>query len=313
MFVIGGRAPAASSPDIPACITRDRIELFAAGADPVVCGSTRSECAKHPVAGQGSGNDGSSIQLDAKSTPTHVASPLPVRDPAAAVLHNDQVCLGTACTPIGAKLTTEIAAAQASSKPDDSTAFALSATADLKVVVVRHPNQGGTAWSVHADAPLALDPPPAYRNSNGPPPDVTAVGNVLVADWFDCAGPCHVMQVVGGNGKNVGKPVTGYLQLRWISDSKVFALLENSIVIEGKPPPKDHFRPVRPAHGQAAWRRPDRSGERRQHRAARPRSRRGGGRQRQRSRRADRARRRREPRQAQARRSTRAARLPVAY
>ena len=105
-------------------------------------------------------------------------------------------CNGTVCRPLGPRLTQALAKARAATDP-------VSATTDLKAVSI-----GTGAWSVTKDRPLVLAPPRAY-GGGGFPQHVQAVGNVLLVEWVNCAGPCTDEQLVSSSGKNLGAQFSG--------------------------------------------------------------------------------------------------------
>lgn len=116
----------------------------------------------------------------------------------AKVTGGKRVCIGTACKPVGKKLAAAIATPATTEWAD--TVTSPSATGDGKLVVT-----GRDAWVVATDTKLALVPPKEYEGANKAGlGSLEVVGNLLVATWFDCAGPCGRSVLVDATGANRG-------------------------------------------------------------------------------------------------------------
>jgi hypothetical protein len=80
-----------------------------------------------------------------------------------------------------------------------------------------------SAWNVAKDAPIPLKKPPYFQRTNDGRPSCSVVGNVIIADWANCAGPCHHARIVTSSGVEVGTLSPGYPAAIQVSD-KAFAL-----------------------------------------------------------------------------------------
>jgi len=132
-----------------------------------------------------------------------VATPPPVPPwRTVAAVTTDSVCMGTSCKKLGAKLRTAVADARKKATTEDPARIA--ATTDLAVVVIN-----GDPWSVARDKKMALKRPSEYKNAEAAMVGATVAGDLLVADWADCAGPCTQSQIVDSRGKNRGGTTQG--------------------------------------------------------------------------------------------------------
>jgi hypothetical protein len=103
------------------------------------------------------------------------------------------VCVGSTCKKVGDKLTKAAYRAQAE------------ITTDLAVVVLERTE----AWSVAADAPIALTKP---TNAQTDKPIIHVAGKSLVTEWRDCADTMNcngIAQITDTAGHNIGSPVPG--------------------------------------------------------------------------------------------------------
>lgn len=170
----------------------DGLTLSASGDAPVVCwGEGQGACMKL---------DPSS---DAASGIARPAPRAPWLGPVAEV-KGQEVCVGTRCKPIGAWLAQAIAAY--TKNLDADTRPQLAATSDLRSVIVDR-----QLWALQADRTLALKPPARYHGDHDTPAvsELAVAGELVVASWSNCAGPCTVMQLVDSAGRNKGKPARG--------------------------------------------------------------------------------------------------------
>ncbi len=122
-------------------------------------------------------------------------------------------CAGKTCVKLGEQLTAAIAAANAKQAEGGYYGDAVPhPTTNLEVVVIE-----GKAWDVRGDKQLKLTPPREYAAKD---PSATAgntgvdvAGDLLIANWADCAGPCEMAVVIDGTGAtkgdwfHAGKPI----------------------------------------------------------------------------------------------------------
>jgi len=222
-----------AAPDVPPCVVgaTDR-QLLGGGASPIVCGSDWSECETGPLASNDPAAAGSAtccMRLDvATKKIDHVARPL-LTAPFVARISGKQLCIDGTCKPVGKQLADAIA------KLDHEEVKLVRATDDMKVFRV-----GSTAWGLAEDAPLKLRPPPRYQRSKGVVAQLEIVGNVFVADWTDCAGPCDQSRIYTSSNAVVGEAIDGYVKVTQVTD-KVFALVSDVEGLDGSKA-KDRFQ-----------------------------------------------------------------------
>ncbi len=228
----------AMRPDVPACVESEH-RLFAAAGHPIVCGSAWSECRKHPLASEEPGVADAAaccMQLDLQAKQiTHVAHPRATPDPTVEV-RGESICRGATCKPLHEKLAAAISDLRARATADDG--LELSATENLEAVVVhlsRTRGIGAELWSPAKDAPVKLHRPGSSR-VGAPSPDLTAVGDVVVVDWYDCAGPCHEARIIDAHGKQVGALIQGYTTVVRVND-ELFAITSDTAGVFEKSPP----------------------------------------------------------------------------
>ena len=145
------------------------------------------------------------------------APPPPVTAPAARTAEirdaggKLSACAGDKCVPVGKKLAAAIAkhaADQAKEKAEQGANYVQwdkspYVSKDLKLATV-----GADAWNIKSDKKLKLSPPSEYKKSSPDKPTLSSVeivGNLGIAFWTDCAGPCGYSVVFDANGKNKGK------------------------------------------------------------------------------------------------------------
>jgi hypothetical protein len=173
-------APVANRPAKAWCAVRDD-ELLAGG---VLC-HTDGTCARIGPAG-----------FEDAERPAPLAA-------SAATASETEVCTPAGCTKYGAnlrahvaKVVNELAASQ----------IEFSATSNGATVVVNK-----RPWDVRGDRPLALTQPERYPTNGDTQFDATVIDNLLVIDWYACAGPCHVGQIVTSSGVAITPPgMRGY-------------------------------------------------------------------------------------------------------
>lgn len=162
----------------------------------------------------------------------HVDKPAPV----AAEIRGTDVCRGSTCKAIGTQLAAAIADLQKHAKGDDT--LQVFATDDVEMVVVHLSMSRGLQpelWSTAKDAPVKLTRPGNSTEPNPPGPELTAIGNVVLADWYDCAGPCHTGQLVDTRGRQIGDLIDGYTTVWRVSDD-LFAIRSDTEGTRKKPP-----------------------------------------------------------------------------
>ncbi len=181
------RVPMLSVP----CIPSAAVELLAAAYDTTtLCWDT--DCLEFDLAG-----------LGASPVPQPLI-PAPRAWPRSAVVRTQgsglAACRGDTCRPLGPKLTAAIGRWRAQ---EDGGHGTIEATADLTLVVLP-PAQ---AWRIASDSQLALKIPKEYLAPNIDRPelvDLEVAGDLVIADWSNCAGPCIGGQLVDTKGKNIG-------------------------------------------------------------------------------------------------------------
>ncbi|MBL9012604.1 MAG: hypothetical protein JNL83_00415 [Myxococcales bacterium] len=113
------------------------------------------------------------------------------------------VCTGGACKPVGKKLAAALATAAKEAKENDATAtFTALASDDGKHVAF-----GSNLWVVAGDKKLKLKAPKEYKGNIDKPElgGVELVGGAIIANWYNCAGPCTQAVLVDAKGANRGK------------------------------------------------------------------------------------------------------------
>ncbi len=136
-----------------------------------------------------------------------VAGIKPAAAPASApiaitVTADGKACNGPTCKTLGKRAAAAIAKATAAEKQNfpDHTVPVL-ATMDLKSVVF-----GDRMFSIAKDKEIKLKAPKEYRRRSDKPQlgTLDVVGNAVIANWLDCAGPCAMGVVVDAAGANKG-------------------------------------------------------------------------------------------------------------
>lgn len=114
-------------------------------------------------------------------------------------------CMGKTCVKLGKNLTAAIAGVD-TKNGEGGGSFDRDAvphpTTNLEVVVIQ-----GKPWSVRDDKALVLTPPREYAKRSDVPPGSTGVdvaGDLLIANWADCAGPCAMAAVIDASGATKG-------------------------------------------------------------------------------------------------------------
>lgn len=154
---------------------------------PPMCGSPDGQTRAFVVDGKGVvcwGDTGDCLQLGDKA-----ADRKAVKHPAAKAAPST----GKA----GKKLAAEL------KKPD----LRVQASADGAFVSISG-EHGVALWNVAKDATVKLTTPSSYKKDEADKPGVVSVdfvGNTIIASWSNCAGPCTRGQIVGADGKNIGK------------------------------------------------------------------------------------------------------------
>ena len=142
--------------------------------------------------------------FSATAAPKPVAAPAAQAETRASEVKLDggkwSVCTGGACKPVGKKLSKALVAASAEEKTSD-VKFTAHATDDGKVVAF-----GSDLWVVAGDKKLKLKAPKEYKGNIDKPAlgGVEVVGNAIIANWYNCAGPCTQAVLVDAKGANRG-------------------------------------------------------------------------------------------------------------
>ncbi len=149
----------------------------------------------------------SCFAFSATAAPKSVPAPAKVVEKPASEVKLDAnawaVCTGGACKPVGKKLAKALTAAAADAKANDPTAtFTARASDDGKVVAF-----GSALWVVAGDKALKLKAPKEYKGNIDKPElgGVELVGGAIIANWYNCAGPCTQAVLVDAKGANRGK------------------------------------------------------------------------------------------------------------
>lgn len=204
------------APPPPLCAPSyaNTIRVVANGADVITCWTEE-------------GKPESCIAVASTGVPRKVPTPaVPLPVPVAEV--RDQggklsACAGATCVKLGKKLTAAIAAAKAKQAKEGADYYGDSIphpTANLEAVVIDR-----TAWNVRGDKLLKPKPPREYAKNKREKPGnsgVEVAGNLLIANWSDCAGPCTMAVVIDGSGKTKGD---------WFPAGKAIALDDKRVAI----------------------------------------------------------------------------------
>lgn len=151
------------------------------------------------------------------------------------------VCTAGTCKPVGKKLASALVGPVGQEKTNDSPAFLARATDDGKLVAV-----GSDLWVVASDKKLKLKAPKEYKGNIDKPSlgGVEIVGNAVIANWYNCAGPCTQAVLVDAKGANRGKWFGGGVALQL--DAKRLAVLSiesaNELVVIDLPSAKQTSR-----------------------------------------------------------------------
>ena len=185
VIVFGGVASADPAPPAAACLPPfGAYSARVVAGQPIVCGATDKQRACVTADGH--------------------AVPEPPRA-ATAELRGDATagftaCSAGACKPVGPKLAAAIAAFRA-----QDPAREVGVLADLSVATLDGGANDVHVWTVPGDRELKLKAPKEYAAGDGAMlTRVQVAGDVLLASWTDCAGPCGKTVIVGPNGKNRG-------------------------------------------------------------------------------------------------------------
>jgi hypothetical protein len=198
-------APAPAPPPAPEVVKRDWCatsngqELYADGTGVIACHRPKSEWDRSPIA------DPACARFDLAG-----GAPKPATRPARptyahATVRDHEVCDGKGtCKAFGPNLLAEVREARAGKMGNFEPA--LDATLDGRTVVVM-----GHPWNVAADRRLPLKPAGHYaKEPQGAMVSTTVIENLLVNDWFACAGPCHEVQLTTSAGVPIGPALGGY-------------------------------------------------------------------------------------------------------